>query len=65
MAHSAYKNANGNSKFNKTKLNPWKMSVILCCLKLNVIKIKFSVILANNYKVKAKNFIIPISFYGT
>ena len=27
-------------------------------------EIKVSVILANKYKVKAKNFIIPISLYG-
>ena len=57
-SYDVYKNANGNSKFNITKLNPWKLSVILCCLKL-------SVILANKYKVKAKNFIISISFYGS
>ena len=57
-SYDAYNNANGNSEFNITKLNPWKLSVILCCLKL-------SVILANKYKVKVKNFIIPISFYGS
>ena len=27
-------------------------------------EIKVCVILANEYEVKAKNFIIPISFYG-
>ena len=61
--HKPYKNANVNSKLNITKLNPskltfWKQPVI------TKDKIKVSVILANKSEVKAKNFIIPISFYG-
>ena len=62
-SHNAYKNADGNSKFNIAKLNPWKLT----CWKQPVIvkdQIKVSVILANKYEVKAKNFIIPISVYG-
>ena len=62
-SHNAYKNADGNSKFNITKLNPWKLTF----WKQPVIakdETKVSVILANNYEIKAKNFIIPISFYG-
>ena len=62
-SHNAYKNADGNSKFNITKLNPWKLTF----WKQTVIakdEIKVSVILANKCEVKAKNFIIPISFYG-
>ena len=42
-----------------TKLNPWKLTI----WKQTIIaedKIKASVILVNKYKVKAKNFIIPI-----
>ena len=57
-SHDAYKNADGNSKFNITKLNTWK----LVFWKQPVIakdEIKVSVILANKYEVKAKNFIIP------
>ena len=62
-SHDAYKNADGNSKFYITKLNPWKLTL----WKQPVIaeyEIKVSVILADKYKVKAKNSIIPISFYG-
>ena len=62
-SHDAYKNAHDSSKFNITKLNPWKLTF----WKQTVIaedEIKVSVILANKYKVKAKNFIIRISFYG-
>ena len=62
-SHNAYKNADGNSKFNTTKVNPWKVTLwkqpIIAKDEINV-----SVILANKPDVKAKNFIIPISFYG-
>ena len=62
-SHNAYKNADGNSEFNITKLNAWKVTF---WKQLVIAKddIKVSVILANKYEVKAKNFIIPISFYG-
>ena len=40
------KNADGNTKFHMTRLNPWKLTF-----------------LANKYKVKAKNFIIPIFYF--
>ena len=62
-SHNAYKNADGNSKFNITKLNAWKLTF---WKQLVIAKddIKVSVILANKYEVKAKNFIIPISVYG-
>ena len=62
-SHNAYKNADGNSKFNITKLNAWKLTF---WKQLVIAKddIKVSVILANKYDVKAKNFILPISFYG-
>ena len=61
--HDAYKNADGNSKFNITKLNPRKLTF---WKELVVTKdeIKVSVILTNKSEVKAKNFIIPISFYS-
>ena len=62
-SHNAYKNADGNSKFNMTKLNPWKLPF----WKEPVIakkEIKVSVILAKKSEVKAKNFIILIFFYG-
>ena len=52
-----------NSKFNILKLNPLKMTF----WKQPVIakdEIKVSVILANKSEVKAKNFVISISFYG-
>ena len=62
-SHNAYKNGNGNSEFKITKLNAqklnfWKQLVIA---KDNI---KISVIPANKYEVKAKSFIISISFYG-
>ena len=44
-SHDAYKNADGNSKFNITKLNPWKLTF----WKQSVIaedEIKVSIILA-------------------
>ena len=52
-----------NSKFNILKLNLWKMTF----RKQSVIakdEIKTSAILANKSEVKAKNFVIPTSFYG-
>ena len=52
-----------NSKFNILKLNPSKMTF----RKQPVIakdEIKISAILANKSEVKAKNFVIPISFYS-
>ena len=60
-SHNAYKNADGNSNFNLTKLNPWKFTF---WKELVIAKdeIEVSVILAN--KSEVKNFIIPISFYG-
>ena len=60
-SYNAYKNADGNWKFNITKLNPWKLTF----WKQPVIakdEIRVSVILANKSEVTAKNFIIPISF---
>ena len=51
-----------NSKFNILKLNPLKMTF----RKQPVIAkgdIKVSITLANKSEVKAKNFVIPISFY--
>ena len=57
-SHDALKNAD-NSKFHITKLNPWK----LIFRKQPIIagdEIKVNVILTTKYKVKAKNFIIPI-----
>ena len=59
MAHTRMQ----NSKFNIFKLNPLKMTF----WKQPVIakdEIKVSVILANKSEVKAKNFVIPILFYG-
>ena len=59
-AHDSYKNADGNSTSYRTKLIPfsqltfWKQPIIA------EDEVKVSVILANKYKVKAKNFIIPI-----
>ena len=63
ISHDAYKNADDNPKFNINKLNPWKMTFQKQPITAED-EIKVSVILANKYKVKAKNFIIPISFYG-
>ena len=58
-----YKNVNGNSKFYITKLNPWKLT-FWKQLVIAEDETKVSVILTNKYKVKAKNFVILISFYG-
>ena len=61
--HHTYKNADGNSKFNTTKLNPWKLTF----WKHPVIaknEIKVSVLRTTKSDFKAKNFIILISFYG-
>ena len=55
------KNAD-NRKFPITKLNPWKLAF----RKQPIItgdEIKVNVILATKYKVKAKNFIIPIFYF--
>ena len=62
-SHNTYKNADGNSKFNISTLNAWKLTF---WKQLIIAKddIKVSVILTNKYEVKAKNFIIPISVYG-
>ena len=62
-SHNVYKNADGNSKFNITKLNAWKLT-FWKQLVISKDDIKVSVPLANKYEVKAKNFIIPISLYG-
>ena len=62
-SHSAYENAQCNSNFNITNLNPWRLTFG----KQPVIgkdEMKVSVFVANKTKVKAKNFIIPISFHG-
>ena len=62
-SRNAYKNAHGHSNFNITKLNAWKLTF----WKQPVIgkdEIKDSVILAYKSEVKAKNFIISISFCG-
>ena len=56
--HDAYKNANGNTKFHITKLNPWKKTFWKQQIKAED-DIKVSVILASKYQVKVKNFIIP------
>ena len=60
-SHNSYKNADGNSKFKLTKLNPWKLTV---CKQSVTAKdeIKVTAILAK--KSEVKNFIILISFYG-
>ena len=60
-SHDALKNAD-DSKFHITKLNPWK----LIFRKQPIIagdEIKVNVILTTKYKVKAKNFIIPIFYF--
>ena len=62
-SHNTYKNADCNSKFNITNLNPWRLAFG----KQPVIgkdEVKVSVFLGNKSEVKAKNFVIPISFYG-
>ena len=60
---NSYKDVDGNSKFNITKLNPWKLTF---WKQPQIVKddIEVSAILSNKYEVKAKNFIIPISFNG-
>ena len=60
-SHDALKNAD-NSKFHITKLNPWK----LIFRKQPIItedEIKVNVILTSKYKVKVKNFLIPIFYF--
>ena len=59
--HDALKNVD-DSKFHVTKLNPWK----LIFRKQPIItgdEIKVIVILTTKYKVKAKNFIVPIFYF--
>ena len=61
-SNETYKNTNGNSKFNITKLNTWKLTF----WKQSVVtedEIKNSAILVNKHKVEAKNFSILISVY--
>ena len=60
-SHDALKNAD-DSKFHKTKLNPWKLTFRKQPI-IAVDEIKVNVILASKCKVKAKNFIISI-FYS-
>ena len=60
IAHT-YKNAGGNSKFNITKLNAWKLTFWKQMVKAKD-DIKISVILVKKYDVNVKNFIILISF---
>ena len=62
-SNTAYKNADGNSTFIITNLSPLKLSFWKQLIIAND-EIKVSVILANKSGVKAKNFIISISFYG-
>ena len=62
-SHNTYKNADGKSKLNMTKLNPWKFAFWKQPVKAKD-EIKVNVILSNKYKVKSKNFSILISFYG-
>ena len=60
-SYDALKNGD-NSKFHITKLNPWKLTFRKQPL-IAGDEIKFNVILATNYKVKAKNFIIPVFYF--
>ena len=60
-SHDPLKNAH-DSKFHIAKLNTWKLTF----QKQPIIsgdEIKVNVILATNYKVKAKNFIIPVFYF--
>ena len=60
-SHVAPRNVD-DSKFHITKLNPWKLTF----QKQPIIagdEIKVNVIPANKYKVKAKNFMIPIFYF--
>ena len=59
-SHDPYKNEDGNSKFYITKLNSWKWTFLKQAV---IAEDKIKVILANEYMVKTKNFIIPIFFY--
>ena len=61
-SHNTYKNADGNSKFNITKLNLRKLT--FWKQPAGTGKRWVSVILANKSEVKAKNFIISILYYG-
>ena len=63
-SHNAYKNADDNSKFNITEINPWKLTF----WKQPVIakdEIKVSVILANKSEVKARISSSPSLFTVT
>ena len=67
--HDSYKKADGNS--NSYVTNLILFSQLTLNIKANIAEdeIKVSVILADKYKVKAKNFVFPIfnflsSFYG-
>ena len=62
-SQDAHKNADSNAKINITKLNPWKLTLWKQPVTAEN-EIKVSVILANKCKAKAKNSLIPISFYG-
>ena len=62
-SHNAYENADCNSKFKITNLNPWRFAFGKQPVK-GKDEIKVSVSAADKSDVKAKNFIIPISFYG-
>ena len=54
----------GNSKFYITKLIPFsKLTFYFFLIKGNA-EVKVNVNLANKYKVKAKNFIIPILYFS-
>ena len=60
-SHDTLKNAD-DSKFHITKLNPWKLNFQNQPI-IAGDEIKVNVILANKYKVKAKNFIISIFYF--
>ena len=58
-SHDSYKNAGGNSKIPLLKIDFLKKQSIKAKA-----EVKASVNLANKYKVKAKNFIIPIFYFS-
>ena len=60
-SHDALKNTD-DSKFNITKLNPWKLTFQKQPITAGD-EIRVNVILANKCKVKAKNFIISIFYF--
>ena len=63
-SYNVYKNPDGNSKvYISTKVHFLKIDFLKTTgIAKDVINV--SVILANKYEAKAKNFIIPISVYG-